>query len=430
MTFSTSTLLVGFVLMLVQLLAALPWLSLAFVSSADWQALRRRPFSSWLLNRLAIALAVCVAVPFLVLLLVQNRESLEIVGRLYGGVLQMQITVDLFILLFALVLWLWPKGGAVALAAFREGVRQGLFWLLTGLAAALMFASVFIPYFTFGEDYLMVKQLGYDTIMLAAILFGALTASLSISDEIEGRTAITVMSKPVSRRQFMLGKYAGILLAALFMFGLLGVYFEGILLVKHWWEKLEPLSRSVQDQKLAAETWIGVVPTPGWVLETLERWALPSQLTDVLRGIGQWSAHTLDTMPGLVLCFSQVMVLVALAVTLATRVPLVVNLVSVLTVYFLAHLTPVLLAITDRAEQSQGGSLPVQMRLVRFVAQAFDYVLPDLGSFRMDPALLSDAPPAALAFTRYVGSVTLYGVMYTAMVLLLGLILFEDRDLA
>ena len=89
-----------------------------------------------------------------------------------------------------------------------------------------------------------------------------------------------------------------------------------------------------------------------------------------------------------------------------------------------------LLAITDKAREDHGGSLPVQMRLVRFVAQAFDFILPDLGSFRMDPALLSDVPPPPLPFTRYVGSVTLYGVMYTALVLLLGLILFEDRDLA
>jgi ABC-type transport system involved in multi-copper enzyme maturation permease subunit len=99
-----------------------------------------------------------------------------------------------------------------------------------------MAAWVVVPYFTFGEDHLVVKQLGYDTIMLAAVLFGTLAASLSISEEIEGRTAITVMSKPISRRQFMLGKFAGITLAGLFMFGLLGVYFEGVLMVKHWWD--------------------------------------------------------------------------------------------------------------------------------------------------------------------------------------------------
>jgi hypothetical protein len=296
-----------------------------------------------------------------------------------------------------------------------------------------MWISVFVPYFTFGEDYLMVKQIGYDTIMLAAILFGALTASLSISDEIEGRTAITVMSKPVSRRQFMLGKYAGILLAGLFMFGVLGVYFEGILLVKHWWDKLEPLTQPRESQTQAAQAWIGVVPTPAWVLGTLDRLALPSQITDVLRGFGQWSAHTLDTLPGLVLCFSQVMVLVGLAVALATRVPMAVNLVSVLLVYFLSHLTPVLVAITGRAEgvaRASNAAVPPQVRLVGFVAGVFDTVLPDLGSFRMDPALASDAPPPPLAFSQYVGSVTLYGVVYTAIVLLLGLILFEDRDLA
>jgi hypothetical protein len=35
-----------------------------------------------------------------------------------------------------------------------------------------------------------------------------------------------------------------------------------------------------------------------------------------------------------------------------------------------------------------------------------------------------------MAFTQYIASVTLYGVVYTGIVLLFGLILFEDRDLA
>jgi hypothetical protein len=48
----------------------------------------------------------------------------------------------------------------------------------------------------------------------------------------------------------------------------------------------------------------------------------------------------------------------------------------------------------------------------------------------MDSALLSDAPPPTGLFASYVGAVTLYGVVYTGIVLLFGLILFEDRDLA
>ena len=77
-----------------------------------------------------------------------------------------------------------------------------------------------------------------------------------------------------------------------------------------------------------------------------------------------------------------------------------------------------------------GKSIALSVGLVGFVAGVFDTVLPDLGSFRMDPALASDAPPPPLPFAQYVGSVTLYGLVYTSIVLLLGLILFEDRDLA
>jgi ABC-type Na+ efflux pump permease subunit len=268
----------------------------------------------------------------------------------------------------------------------------------------------------------MMKQLGYDAILLSAVVFGSLTAAISISEEIEGRTAITVISKPVSRRQFMLGKYAGIVLAGLFMFGLLAVYFQGMLLLKHWWEKLEPYNQTqTYESATSAEAWIGVAPIPAWVNEWADRLTTSDQVRPVLRGLGHWGVHALDTLPGLVLCFSQVMVLVGLAVALATRVPMVVNVLSVIFVYGAAHLTPVLLAVSNRARMP---------KLIGFVARVLDTVLPDLGMFRIDPAVLSEAPPPAYPFATYVGSVTLYGLIYTGIVLLFGLILFEDRDLA
>ncbi len=413
--------LVGAALMVLQFLLALPWAALLFLSREDWAALKKQPFAPWVVQRLLVVLAFCVGLPVLVLNVVQDKSSLEIAGRSFAAALQLQITIDLFIAGFALLLFLWPKGGAVALAAFREGVRQWPFWLLTLLGGLFIIVSIFLPYFTFGEDYLMVKQLGYDLIMLAAVLFGGLVASLSISEEIEGRTAITVMSKPVSRRQFMLGKFAGIILAALFMFGVLAVLFEGSLLVKHWWDKLDPISGPEAETATAR---IGVVATPAWVNAALAKWGLSSQMTDLLRGVGQWIAHSMDTLPGLILCYSQVMVLVGLAVALATRLPMVVNLMTVAVVFFAAHLTPVLLYIAGKAQRGTGS------QVLGFVARVFDTVLPDLRSFSMDPALLSEAPPPPALFAQYVGSVTVYGIIYTAIVLLFGLILFEDRDLA
>ncbi|MGL4549574.1 MAG: ABC transporter permease [Gemmataceae bacterium] len=423
MNTTTVSILVGAGLVLLQVLLALPWMYFTLLTHDDRSQLRKNPLQPWLLQRLYAVLIAAALIPLGLFTFVTDKDTQESLGRLYAALLQVQITVDLFVLGFALLLMLWPKGGAVALAAFREGTRQPTFWLLFFLALLLMSAWVVVPYFTFGEDYLVVKQLGYDTIMLAAVLFGTLAASLSISEEIEGRTAITVMSKPVSRRQFMLGKFAGIALAGLFMFGLLAVYFEGVLMVKHWWDKLEAPKESD-----AVQAALGVVPTPPWATELLAAWDLPGGPTDLLRGIFQWAAHAADTLPALALCYSQVMVLVALAVALATRVPVVVNLVVILVVFLLANLTPTLLAVARKTTEEQEGSTVA--RLLTFVAQVMDTLLPDLGAFTLDPALLSDAPPPFALFLRYVGSVTLYGVIYTGIVLLFGLVLFEDKDLA
>src|SRR6202011_1612785 len=91
------------------------------------------------------------------------------------------------------------------------------------------------------EDFIMMQELGYDTVMLLPLLLGVIAASMSISEEIEGRTAITLMSKPVSRRQFLLGKFFGILLATMVLTVLLGWFFNWVLLYKRWLDRMDPL---------------------------------------------------------------------------------------------------------------------------------------------------------------------------------------------
>jgi hypothetical protein len=437
MNLSLTSVLVVALLLFIQVLAALPWVLLAFFQPEEYLGVFRSLWSQWKGRRRIISLwgiraalgllAALVVLPLLVVNAVQERGALEVCGYVYAVVLQLQLLVDFFIVAFAVLLWVWPKGGAVALAAFREGVRQSMFWLLFALALLLLTLSPFIPYYTFGDDHLVVKDIGTDTIMLAAVIFGALAASLFVSDEIEGRTAVTLMSKPVSRRQFLLGKFAGIVLAALVLFALLGTYFEGVQLFKPWWDKMDK-PWWMQENAAAAAVTPEQTEAPPWLSATLKYWDLPSVTTDLLRGVGLWAHLTLTTAPALILAFSQVMVLVAIAVSLATRVPMVVNLTAVLVVYVLAHLTPVLATIAEGRRTSDPNSTVSQ--LLVFVVKVFDTILPDLGSFRIDPALLGDAPPPPLPFAHYIGSVSLYGVLYTGIALLFGLILFEDRDLA
>ncbi len=403
MFFSLSYLTTALVILLIQAAAALPWVTTVFANrSLTVSEMLRDAFKPQVLLWVLVGAAglVVASMGF-----GQERSTLETVGGLAGFLLQLQLIVDFFILGFPLLMWAWPKGGAVAFAAFREGFRQPMFWVLFLFGLLALVVSLIVPYFTFGEDLVMMKDLGFDTMMLAAALFGAIAASQSISEEIEGRTAVTLMSKPVSRRQFLLGKFLGILMASLLMFALLGWVFEAILPVKAWLDRMDP------------------VPLPTWLTSTLSWANLPDQATDLLRGVGLWVDQTLQVLPGLVMTFSEVTVLLAVSVALATRATMVVNLATVLAIYFLANVTPVLVTIGKDAQLHQPG--PVS-ELLSFTAGLFDMLLPDLDAFRIGPALVSDvAVPAP-----YVLSVLFYGVLYTLIVLLLGLVLFEDRDLA
>jgi ABC-type transport system involved in multi-copper enzyme maturation permease subunit len=390
--------LVATILCLVQLLAALPWL--AALDPRGFRLAARRP-ATWLaalggVVGAGVALAIFIGV-------VQDPTRLQVWGRiLFGAVLQVQLTLDFFALLFPLLLFVWPQGGAVALAAFRESVRQPLFWVIVLGALLLMVVAPFIPYFTFGEDVKMVRELGFDTIMLAAVVFAVVMASMSISEEIEGRTAVTVMSKPVSRRHFLLGKFAGILLAAMLMTGLLTWLFEGMMWFKLWFDNEQ-------------------VTDPSW-LEPARK-ALDSVAgtsVDFILGAGVWLEQALAALQGTLFGLCQVMVLLAIAVALATRLPMVVNLVTCLLVFFLGHLTQILVVVSSGRNA-----------LVNFIARFFDNVLPGLEYFDYGQVVIrGDVPLDPRRFSIYLGSIVAYAVLYSIIALLFGLVLFEDRDLA
>ncbi|HMF19678.1 MAG TPA: ABC transporter permease subunit, partial [Gemmataceae bacterium] len=314
------------ILAVVQMVATLPWLLALDI--------RQRPlwkkWSTW-----GIGVAVCGGVGLVAgwyLDVSADEIFLRRVGRVYGSILHLQVAADLFVGIFALQLIFWPKGGAVALSAFREGVRQPMFWLLGGTAFLIIGASPFVPYFTFGEDLKMVKELGYALTMLAAAAFAVIAASMSVSEEIEGRTAVTLMSKPVSRRQFLLGKFSGILMAALFMTVFLGWFLVWIVLFGTGYIRLP-----------------GQVdpPDPQWTVN-LAQSLFPSSGADLLRGLFLWVDDVVLTLPGLVIGFCQVMVFLAIALALATRLPVVVNWTICLAVYYLGHLTPIMTEVTRR----------------------------------------------------------------------------------
>ena len=87
------------------------------------------------------------------------------------------------------------KSLTIALATAKEAIRQPAFFVLAAIAGFWLVASIFVAYFTFGEDIKMYKDTGLTTISFACLLLALLTASSTVAEEIEGKTAITLLSR-------------------------------------------------------------------------------------------------------------------------------------------------------------------------------------------------------------------------------------------
>jgi ABC-type transport system involved in multi-copper enzyme maturation permease subunit len=389
----TASILTAFAL----LAAAIPWMS----ALGLMPPVRGRSLPFYLLAALVmVGVGGCLGT---LLSFTSDRNILGNWGRFLFSLIHLELGLDLFVFVLFVLLRVWPKGGAVAFAAFQEGLRQPTYWFILIAGVVIMALSSILPFYTFGEDLKVLKELCFVFTMMLPTLFGVLAASISVTDEIEGRTAVTLMSKPILRRDFLLGKFAGVALAALSMTIVLG-----------WYQLWIALFKDHIDPPIVPVT----TPDPAWMLDTLALLG-PGSSTDFVRGMLLWVADASDSLPGLVIGYCQVAVLTALAVALATRLPLLANLVTCLVVYLLGHLTGVLTEATANSNP-----------IISFVAQLIDTGVPPLDTFDASQAVIRDVPLPFGQYSWYAVQVLIYGAVYTSIALLLGLILFEDRDLA
>ena len=291
---------------------------------------------------------------------------------------QMAAALVGLVLLFLLFKAAAPKIAAVALATAREVTVQPLFLIVAIVGAVALIVVIYIPGNTFGEDVKMLKSSDVTLIKILAVIVALWAASESVSGEIEGRTAMTVLSKPIGRRQFLIGKFVGIVLPVALLFLILGSMF--LLTVSY---------KVVYDARETAKL------EPNW-LECYQ-----AMVTSV---------------PVLVLAFFEAVVLSALCVALSTRLLALAGLIVCCSVYVLGHLVPMLVAssATDR------------YGFINFTGQLFSAVLPVLDHFESEAAVATDTA-IPLAYILWAG---VYCLLYSSVAMLVGLTLFEDRDLA
>lgn len=99
----------------------------------------------------------------------------------------------------------------IAANTFTEAIRQPVYLIILGCSMGLILLSPYFTLFAMLENNRMIKDMGLSTLLLTGLLLAAFSASSVIYKEIENKTILTVISKPVSRVGFILGKYLGLL---------------------------------------------------------------------------------------------------------------------------------------------------------------------------------------------------------------------------
>lgn len=268
-----------------------------------------------------------------------------------------------------------PRLSAVALATFKSQTAQPVFLMLMLLGIVGLIALMVWPFGTLGEDIKAMKKSGVVGILTFAILQAAWAASTEVAEEIEGRTALTVLSKPLNRASFIVGKFLGIFWTVALMFVIFGALFLVLVAYKPVFEGKE-----------------GTGDDATWQLCHLEM---------------------VSVLPALLLAFLETIVLGAISVAISTRLPMLANLVICFAIYVIGNLTPLIV-------QSTLGRFPI----VQFFGRLNATIFPNLETFNVEAAV-SGGQAVPLG---YLGLSSVYAGIYTVIALLLALIMFEDRD--
>jgi|GEM_PF-215258 len=125
---------------------------------------------------------------------------------------------------------------SIAQNTFVQTLRQPVLLLILLATYTVLVLAVPLTGWTVSTDYhatdqMMLRNLGLSTLLLAGLLAAAFSASSVLSREIEDRTALTVISKPVPRSIFVLGKFAGVAAAVAVVYYLCSLVF--LLTVRH-----------------------------------------------------------------------------------------------------------------------------------------------------------------------------------------------------
>ncbi len=284
--------------------------------------------------------------------------------------------------------------GAMARITYYEALFQPLTLILLGVGALAILLLAFMPFFTLSEDNKMYRDVAVSLVFLFTLPVMIFASTKVIDEEIENRTMLTLMSKPIARWQVVVGKYVGVALVCMVLVTVLGIIASSCAYARYF----DDMSIDFRLADAAA-------------FKALYLGNLKANLAFV---------------PALLLQFMQIATLAAVSVAVSTRYGLVLNITVVVLLYIAANL----------ARYAGAYHLPQPFAAL---ATILAHLLPGLGFMDLNQRLLFgqynygteavEGIPSYSQIWQYTALACVYAMLYISAVISFAIAAFRTREL-
>jgi ABC-type transport system involved in multi-copper enzyme maturation permease subunit len=177
---------------------------------------------------------------------------------------------------------------AIARNTFREAVRDRVLYNLVLFVLLLTAAAIFIGELSGGQERKIIVDLGLSAMLLFGVFIAIFVGVALVFKEIERRTIYAIFSKPVTRGEFLVGKYLGLCLTLLVNVVVMGLGISlALLYVSRGWD---PLVITIWPAVLLIYVELMIVTGVALLFSSFSSPALSALLTFFVFVIGHFSS--------------------------------------------------------------------------------------------------------------------------------------------
>ena len=312
-----------------------------------------------------------------------------------------------FLLAMGLIFLTTPTAWVVATTTFQEAIRRKWMTALLGFAVVMLGVSTFFTWMQPGSQQKFLRDYGLGFTVIMTLIAAVFLGVALIPPEIERRTIFTILSKPVTRLEFLVGKYLGLMLTLALNLAVMSTIF----LISYG---LFVVQKDGADALTGGNFFANIPHLP-------QAYALANQADGAgvsLNGVG---SDIVNLGRALFMHMGTLSIMAAFAIMLSQFLTGITAIIVSFVVYFLGQSA----SYWDRLSGGSGdNATPVLTGPIRSMADAVYSVLPHLDTFDVRERLVNDLP-VGLNYMLKAGSA---GATYTAVMLAVAYFAFSERE--